>query len=497
MAKSDGGLPLAFAAALVVVPNPVAWGRQHTTPSPAATVPGHPPAAPAATAFRLSREDEDWSFLRDPAVRAARQGTPTGRFDRLKHLPLGGDGRASLSLGGEFRPYAEGFANENWGAGPARRDAYLLQRFMLHADVRAADGRARAFVQFKSGAVSGRSGGPRPPDRDDLDINQLFVDAPLGAGAVLRLGRQEMNYGAGRLISVREGPNVRVGFDGARAIWNAGRSGWRTDLFAVRPVRTGFGAFDDRPNWSDALAGVYAAGPLGSERLDVYVLRSERRRARFDQGAGTERRDSIGARLSSAPGGGGRPFDYDLEVTGQYGAFGARAARGRVRAWSVAGTAGYTLGRARWRPRVGIDAGATSGDRDPDAPDVQTFAPPAPRGSYFGQIGANGPQNSVGFSPTLGLHPRENVSAAAGCYFFWRQSVRDGLYGVPGNLLRSGRGSDARFVGTQPQVEVTWRADPYTSFTLNYARFFAGRFLRETGPSRNIDYFAAWMTFRF
>jgi len=30
----------------------------------------------------------------------------------------------------------------------------------------------------------------------------------------LRIGRQELNYGSGRLVSVREGPNVRQSFDG-------------------------------------------------------------------------------------------------------------------------------------------------------------------------------------------------------------------------------------------------------------------------------------------
>lgn len=46
-------------------------------------------------------------------------------------------------------------------------------------------------------------------------------------------------------------------------------------------------------------------------------------------------------------------------------------------------------------------------------------------------------------------------------------------------------------------VEGVWSVDRHTAATVNYARFVAGPFLRETPPGRNISYFAAWLTYKF
>lgn|GEM_PF-4703281 len=35
----------------------------------------------------------------------------------------------------------------------------------------------------------------------------------------LRLGRQELQYGSGRLLDVREGPSLRLYFDGAKVAY--------------------------------------------------------------------------------------------------------------------------------------------------------------------------------------------------------------------------------------------------------------------------------------
>ena len=50
-----------------------------------------------------------------------------------------------------------------------------------------------------------------------LDFQTAFLE--VGAGderdwIKLRVGRQELEYGSGRLIDVREVPNVRLSFDG-------------------------------------------------------------------------------------------------------------------------------------------------------------------------------------------------------------------------------------------------------------------------------------------
>ena len=81
-----------------------------------------------------------------------------------------------------------------------------------------------------------------------------------------------MRYGSGRIIDVREGPNVRRKFDGARAMLSAG--GWQLDGLAVQPTVVQTGVFDDRIDDRQQLWGVYAMGrPFGAyQALELYYL---------------------------------------------------------------------------------------------------------------------------------------------------------------------------------------------------------------------------------
>jgi hypothetical protein len=61
----------------------------------------------------------------------------------------------------------------------------------------------------------------------------------------------------------------------------------------------------------------------------------------------------------------------------------------------------------------------------------------------------------------------------------------------------SGIGSDARYIGTQADASVTWTYNRHLSVELTYARFWAGEFLRETGPAKDVDYVSVLTRFRF
>ena len=74
---------------------------------------------------------------------------------------------------------------------------------------------------------------------------------------------------------------------------------------------------------------------------------------------------------------------------------------------------------------------------------------------------------------------------------------RGGIYSPAGALLRSGRVRRAQHVGEQVTVQPEWRIDSHLSLTANYTHFLAGRFLRETGPGKDIDYAAARLQYRF
>src|SRR5262245_48145719 len=167
-------------------------------------------SAPSRT-YHLLREDDDWRFLAD-------RGERQDFWDPVKYIPLQ-EGRNDwfLSIGGEARGTWESITNDNWGQQPFT-NSYLNQRYVFHVDVHYGE-HVRSFVELKSGLNTGRTGGPRPIDEKKLDFQAAFVEVGTGndrSSIEVRVGRHELEYGSGRLIDVREGPNVRLSFDGVK-----------------------------------------------------------------------------------------------------------------------------------------------------------------------------------------------------------------------------------------------------------------------------------------
>ena len=55
------------------------------------------------------------------------------------------------------------------------------------------------------------------------------------------------------------------------------------------------------------------------------------------------------------------PWEYDVEAVWQFGRFG----RGSIEAWAIASATRYNFDELLLRPRVGLVADITSGDRNP------------------------------------------------------------------------------------------------------------------------------------
>jgi len=443
------------------------------------------PAVPART-YSLLRENEDWSWLANPALRE-------DYADPIKYLPLGRNGWY-VTLGGEIREVLEQVVNDNFGK-QGYTNRFLLQRYMLHSDWHLGR-RYRIFVQLKSGLESYRTGGPRPIDEKKLDVEAAFLEVGTDSGKnwiVLRLGRQELNYGSGRLVSVREGPTVRQSFDGVKVRSKAGS--WKIDAFAVRPDLDKPGFFDNIPDPHTEFWGIYATRPLRRQvSFDSYYLGEDRKAATFERGTATELRHSVGARLWRPVATKESGLDFDYEGVFQFGSFGSD----NIRAWTLASDTGYSLTRLPLKPRFSVKADISSGD-DPGSHTLGTFYPVFPLGNYFGVLADTGP-GPVNF---IDVHPRiqatlpKGVTVSTDLVVQWRENLNDGVYAVPGFLLVPSNGSTARFVGYRPGVEARWQVDRHMWVQADYGVFFAGQFLKDASPGRNLKYTELWLGYKF
>lgn len=471
---------LTGAVCLLVI---AAAARGQTPPGEAASE--KPAATPTPQPLLQLRYDEDYSYLRDA-------GRRTEAWDSIKYIPLNRAGDWYLSLGGELRPRYEYFHNDAWGAGEKDDNGYFLQRYLLHADLHMGK-RTRAFVQLQSSLEVNRNGGPGRLDEDRLDIHQAFVDYRFDLGndnsLTVRAGRQEMSFGSSRFVTFREGPNARLSFDGFRVKVKADK--WEFNGIAVKPVAITRGFFDDAPEHARSFWGAGGVRPVGALRgtVGVYYFGYDNKRARFDQGTAREQRHTVGTRLAGKV----RGWDYNTEIAGQFGSFGQTD----IRAYTVSSDTGYTFHKARFTPRLSLKADIASGDDNPRDGKLGTFNALFPAANYFGETSLLGPANFRDLHPQVTLVLPRRVVLTTDSLFFWRDSLRDGVYGPGGNLVRTGQLSNARYVGNQTAATLVWQADRHTTFIATYAHFFTGRFLRETPPGRDVNYFSAWVTYKF
>lgn len=436
-------------------------------------------AADAALAqFRPLRFDDDFSAQRQECGVNSRSAC-------WKDRPVAEQVR--LSIGGNLRWRYEHAGNPRYGLERQDRWGVLMQRGSVFADLRVGE-HWRGFAQLASSATNGRAAGPSPVDENRLDPTNLFVEWRSAAeGIGVRVGIQELQFGSGRAIDAREGPNVRRSFEAVRAYAASGP--WLVDAFAAAPRQNRPGSFDDARSQTQALRGIYATRNGGVTSWDVYALHYEDTIARYGQAVGHERRWSVGSRVFGSRKG----WDWNGEVAVQGGRFGAE----QIRAWSLATDTGYTYSGAAGQPRVALLLAVASGDKDPGDKRLGTLNPLYPRGNYFGDEATLGPRNFANVHPALTLRPAPGVQLNASLDFFWRHSTRDGVYAPNGMLIRAAGDSRARYVATIASLGATWTLAKGWSSTAVGAYAQPGAFLRETGADDPLSFVSLSAQYRF
>lgn len=433
------------------------------------------------------RFEEDYSYLREGPC-------PITWPACWKYLSLGNSGQRYLTIGGEIRQRYEYTHDPLFGAAPQDENGVWLQRYSLLGDLHF-NRHIRFFGQLTSALEAGRNSGPSPVDEDKLSWQNAFFDLTTSPSPntdlTARLGRQEVVLGSGRLVDAREGPNVRRTFNGARGFAEQEEI-WRVDLLAMRPRLDRRGVFDDGTNDDLGLWGLYSVihdVPLSCGNLDLYYLGYEDKQAEYVQGTNHEDRQTIGARYW----GEWQRWSWNWEGLYQFGRFGS----GDIRAWSIASETGYRWRDVRWQPQVRLSVNIGSGDDNPADNELRTLNPLFPRGNYFSEAAVLGPRNFYNFHTFVDLQLKDRWTFTADINLFWRLETKDGVYSPGGQIIRFPEGSSAHEVSQALSLTSRYTIARNLVFTAIYTHLRPGRFLRETGPSENIDFTELTVQYRF
>jgi hypothetical protein len=427
---------------------------------------------------------------------AMRADTSDHKFNRaIKNMPLSHTNPdINLSIGGEIREQLRMYSHVNYGdvdSGVNDNDIYLLQRYLLHADLHL--GRhLRFFGQFNSNHATAKNTVSRI-DRDVVGVLQAFTDLNFYGKLPVRfrLGRQELSYGVERILGTREGANVRQTFDGLRYTMTLKKS--VADFFVVYPVKNDFGYFDNSTN-TDILiySGLWSIPVNRLGTLELYFIGNDRKYTYCRNDSAKENRQTLGIRLNKYTG----IFYYDAEAIGQTGMYGNSS----IRAWQLSAIAGLRWRELRMEPRIQARIAGASGDLDSTDTRMNLFRPIATRSPVHDLI-------PVGFA-NIGVFTVEGdikiikgLHFGLGYYSVRRISPNDGSYSS--DVTHMVREPDNNGIEKGIHVangvvsDINFSAGKHFSILLLMGYFVPGNYVSNTGEGKTQSAASLKMTYRF
>lgn len=440
--------------------------------------------------YKVLRWEEDWSWIEaDPP-------TESDPFDSMKHVGLGGDWH--FTFGGSFRLRLEADDNRTLIApgGPTPDDDELARlRIFLHGDLSRGD----VFRWFWEVRYSDTLSGDRSVPaifRDDPDVQNFFVEFTAASQTdhpvTFRIGRQELLFGAQRLVSPLDWSSTRRTFDGISITFETPRT--KTVAFGTHPVMHEIHDIDS-PNEDVVFSGVHATfRPAQRHRIDGYVYIKHDSRDTYkseldptDLGDMTSR--TWGVRYVYDPGN----WWLDTEWAYQEG----QVSSDDIEAFMGSLTAGYRWRNCSWKPALSVGLDVATGDGDPMDGDVETFDQLFPLGhAFFGHIDLVGRRNIQAARLQLDLKPRPNVKWSTSIHRFELDETADSLYNAGGAAIRTDLLGTARdTVATELDTMVKWSFATHHSVAAEFVKWWSDDFITDTGDGR--DAWFAWVAYSF
>lgn len=404
-------------------------------------------------------------------------------------------------------------------------DSWLLSRFRFGLAIKPAPW-LKLYAQVQDvrrwDGESGRIPGVNGAEGDDeFDLRQAYIELadyahfPLG----LAVGRQSITYGDSRLFADTKWGNFGRTFDAVKLRYQQPK--WWAELLYARPVQIKTEVFDDS-DAADHLGGLYFSNDwLPFQTTDLYVFYRDKSDAQPDlsptnaldpRGASNgpaARFTTIGARVKSKPGKIGG-WDYTGELAYQFGDLWAsdrNSPKLELRAFAAHASAGYTFDAAPWKPRLGLEYDYASGDRNPADGKSQSFQNLFPSNhSNFGYMDEFGWRNLHDARVQITAKPAKTVDLDLNYHAFWLADTSDYWFrsnGLSTLRTKTPDGRDVRrigassFAGHELDFVAKWSPTEWLKIDVGYSHFFAGDYLRDTGPADDADFGYVMTTVKF
>ncbi|MCU0407561.1 MAG: alginate export family protein [Bacteroidales bacterium] len=411
-------------------------------------------------------------------------------FRKIKEIPLTRKNDPVLiSLGGELREQLRLYNHLNYGDADPDKDVYLLQRYLAHADL-SVSRNLRFFSQLNSTHVSWKNS-VGLNDRDYLGVMQLFTDFSIPElHSRLRFGRQELFFGAERILGTRDGPNNRQTYDGLRYTLNLPKA--TGDFLIVHPVAFKPGFFDNSGMKSFLIvSGYWTLFPKNKRTLEVYYFGTNRKVPSEGAYAETETRHSFGARGNQTTG----SVYYDVEATLQLGS----REENNIYGWHMTSIVGHKWKNSHLLPKLQLKGAVYSGNKDSTDNQINTFYPISAKPPVNDMLPV-GPSNIFLLVPE-GEIKAKNLTIMLRYFLIWRVRRTDGLYSI--DLERMVRPPDkpgednGHYTAGGPVAEINYTANKHFSVSVQSGYFVPGVYVKSTGAGKDLQSMILKVYYRF
>jgi len=361
-------------------------------------------------------------------------------------------------------------------------DVYLLTRFRLGVSVIPLSW-LRVYTELQDATVFWNQGSAGPPHQSTWDLRRAYVD--FGDAEQkwigLRVGRQDLSFGHGRLVGTSYWRNASRGWDAAMMILAWGRV--KVHTFAASPVIASHNGISHHRQ-GDNLHGVYASlkDVIPASVLEPYVLwrLAPSAPAERDTPAKLDGR-TVGFRWAATV----SRFDLETELARQGGAVGPD----RLRAWAYSVTLGYTLPFSR-ATRLFAKHDFASGDRNPHDGVRGTFDQLFPNiHDHHGLADQVAWQNLKSLRGGVRISLRRNWILAAACNEWWLASATDAFYSASGAVVaRDTTGLSGTHIGREFDLQTNYRLNRALELGAGFAHIRAGNLLLRARQARAYNY---------
>lgn len=323
-----------------------------------------------------------------------------------------------------------------------------------------------------------------------LDIQQAYVYyEPDNAPYSIWAGRREISYLKHRLIGTTYGwGNKVIAYDGFTMTYK--HEQFSFDLAYLNRVAPQQGRDVFQHDWfaspNDTLVAWLTLNKLNPYgKVDAYVIVDSREKDVEVYTYGLRAYGSIGS------------LNYDINGTLQQGdalVNGDMQDRAAVAFYLDV----WYLFDTPLKPTLGVEYFMATGDSDPAGGKYKTFDQlyATPHNDY-GYMDLFGWQNMHDLNIKASIVPLKDMKLATSLHTFWLYANEDNWYNAYKGVQRTGDSNAGNFVGNEIDLICYYDFVQHMQLIGTYGHFFAGDFVKDTGPSKDADFFSAELKFEF